>query len=183
MKKLNIILLLVFVLTGCSTTRIYQEPSSKCKYEVTGLSCKNEMIYQPENAFGQKVKKNHTMFWFTDQELCEEMVKDPKNRELFSTYGEMPAVDCGNSRNMTNFYVYSDGERDGEFYYIITSPLMVKYAERDHEHPYGYEEAFKAIFTSKAALQLFQHSYKDHVTTLYGYSLNHAERTRVKRFD
>lgn len=57
MKKLNIILLLVFVLTGCSTTRIYQEPSSKCKYEVTGLSCKNEMIYQQKTLLVKKLKR------------------------------------------------------------------------------------------------------------------------------
>ena len=185
MKKLSLIF--VLFLTACASTGKGIDTSSNCKYSVNGLECKREQVWQMMDASGNAFEKQHTSYWFESHSDCEKFRKDPDNYDLLRMESNNPVVWCGtegkgdSSADVSNYYIYSDDSKTEDFYYVIPAGLIVKISEANKYQPYGKEEVFTALFTSKTALKRFQRTPHDKLFTVYGYSINYAKRMKVKR--
>lgn len=188
MKKLYILMLISLVLTGCASAGRGIDTSSNCKYDVNGLSCKREQVWQMRDRSGEVFKHKHTYIWFEDREDCEDFLYDRDNKELIASSESGKLKWCGvdgkgeTSADVANYYIYSDNRTDGNFYYKITAPLFIIDKDSISDiNPYGDGEGFYAVFTSKSALEEFQYNFQRDVSTVAGYSTNHVIRVKIKR--
>lgn len=190
MKKI-IVAIFIILLTGCAGLPKGVNTSSTCMYEVDGLSCKREQVWQMRDRSGDTFKVKHTNFWFETNEDCMDFIEDKDNKELLLQSNTGKICDCGatgktgTSADVVTYYIYDDGKKDGNFYYKLTSPFIVKNPDFEEEDKYLYPseetEYFYAMFTSKSAMEEFKYSADKKFARIYGYSTNHAIRIKIKR--
>lgn len=180
MKKF--ILGCVLFLTACASTPRGIDTSSNCMYDVKGNSCERMQVWQMRDAQGRAFRKDHTAFWFKKYDNCMDFVNDPDNYDFLNKESISGAIWCGDdgrqdtSADINTYYIYDDGKKDGEFYYIIPTTIVSKKEENKREY-------FTPIFTSKEGLLKFQRTPSNKMTTVVGYSIYHAERIKIKQMD
>lgn len=176
-----VIVLFILILTGCASTGRGIDTSSNCKYTVDGLECNREQVWQMRDRTGNVFKYKHTYYWFEDKDSCEDFLYDRDNEELIASTESHDITWCGSSgegdssADVTNYYIYTDGNTDGEFFYKVSAPLA--FLDDDKKE----EEWFYALFTSKTALKDFQWQTTRKQNSIKTYSTNHAVRIKVKR--
>lgn len=173
--------ILISILTGCASAGRGIDTSSNCKYDVNGLECTREQVWQMRDRTGNVFKYKHTYYWFEDRESCTDFLADRDNEELIASTESHDITWCGDdgkgdtSADVSNYYIYTDGTKDGDFFYKITAPLSI--IDEDERT----EDWFYALFTSKNALEEFQYQTTKKQNSIKTYSTNHAIRIKVKR--
>lgn len=190
MKKIFYFSILL-LLTGCTGLPKGVNTSSKCIYELDGLSCKREQVWQMRDNSGQTLKVKHTNYWFETNEDCMNFIKDIDNKDLLLSSNTGKICDCGatgkngSSADVVNYYIYSDGKYDGDFYYKVTAPFIITKdngnEKIEYKYLYNQEEYFYAMFTSRSALEKFKNIINNELSSIYGYSTNHVIRIKIKR--
>lgn len=179
----NLLIVVLLFLTGCASLPEGINTSSKCKYTVDGLECEREQVWHLRDGSGAIFNADHTSLWFESHEDCREFLRDKKNREYLDSSNTGRIRNCGangrtgTSPDVSNYYVYTDGKEDGDFYYQITNLITIN---TDDPDPYSPKEGFIAMFTSKDALETFQDEF-DYQTIVDTYSTRNVKRIKVKR--
>lgn len=184
--KIFIVICALF-LFGCESLPYNIDTSTDCKFNVEGLDCTREQVWQMQDNGGQTFEADNTKIWFKSHSDCEKFVKDKKNRDLIENSDTGYIGSCGvdgskgSAADVYNYYIYSDGISDGDFYYKLNvPPFRIKGDENKslNLNPYSSEEYFVAMFTSKSALEIFEAKTKDLVDPI---SVLNANRIVIKR--
>ena len=156
-------MLLALSVIGCQGLPKGVDKSPLCKYNVSGLSCKREQVWQMRSD-STPFEVDKTRYVFQEYADCMKFIEDENNRPLLNLSEVGYVSSCGangntgTSADVTNFYIYSDGSPDtGE--YLMLSDITIKYQEPDEFEPWGYSETFNALFTSQKALEAFMQDY------------------------
>lgn len=192
MKKFISIFSLIFVLTGCASTHPKINTSSKCLYEVDGLSCEREQVWEMRDNSGTAYEHNYTHYWFDDYEECEEFVWNDANYDIVIANEGEPVHGCGasgktgTSPSVMNYYVFDDGTKDGDFYYFINKGMGVIDKPGNKRRVATYKDWFQPVFTSREAVKTFQRDYeKKNRKTEQNFdrkdSIYNVYRLRIKR--
>ena len=187
MKKLVIACMLW--LSGCASLHQDIDTSSKCKYNIDGLSCTREQVWQMQDNGGQTFEADHTKIWFESHSDCKKFVKDKKNRELLDSSDTGYIRNCGvdgstgSAPSVYNYYIYSDGVKDGDFYYKLQTGYSIAVDRNKHElvTPYIEEEGFVPMFTSRSAFETFKRETVDITDFDDVYIPRIIKRIKIKR--
>lgn len=160
MKKIAFVLILLCLLTACASTNRGIDTSSNCKYEVDGLECKREQVWQMRDNGWRVFEINHTEYWFESFEDCNDYRKDEENQDVINSSPDSKRItSCGylykdtpeRTPDFINYYIYSDGKQDADYYYMIESSFAQPISEGSKKKEY-----FTPMFTSKDALDIFK---------------------------
>lgn len=193
MKKFISIFSLIFILTGCASTHPKINSSSKCLYDVDGLSCNREQVWEMRDGAGLAYEHNYTHYWFEDRDDCQDFLEDDANYDIIiANEGEVirwcgASGNTGTSPAVMTYYIFDDGTTDGDFYYFIEKGIGVVDEPGNRRKTTTYKDWFQPVFTSREALKTFQRDYekknpkKEQMFGEEGSSIYNAYRLRIRR--